>query len=203
MNYFNAGRKRLKTNERIHQQHLDAHHSNIDKNTHQLMIHTITSVYYKEQHKILLFADFSHYDWNTFQTEAVNICDKYDCDYNEEVWGLWENDTDSHQLMCCWCIKTDFCISWLFGACCQTLSGFFSTWKSSHLSYMNHFLPAALNQTAALRFPGFTFWALSKNPVYMKLQQVWKLDSLFYSHCCTNLIWHVWVKTPSLNCKTQ
>lgn len=105
------------------------------------------------------------------------------------------------QLMCCWCIKTDSCISWLFGACCQTPSGFFSTWKSSHLSYMNHFLPAALNQTAALRFPGFTFWALSKNPVCMKLQQVWKFDSLFYSHCCTNLIWHVWVKTPSLNCK--
>lgn len=105
--------------------------------------------------------------------------------------------------MCCWCIKTDSCVSWLFGACCQTPSGFFSTWKSSHLSYMNHFLPAALNQTAALRFPGFTFWALSKNPVYMKLQQLWKLDSLFYSHCCTNLIWHVWVKTQSLNCKMQ
>lgn len=68
---------------------------------------------------------------------------------------------------------------------------------------MNHFLPAALNQTAALRFPGFTFWALSNNPVYMKLQQLWKFDSLFYSHCCTNLIWHVWVKTPSLNCKMQ
>lgn len=160
---MDAGRKRLKTNESIHQQHLDARRSNIDKNT-QLMIHTLSSVYYKNNTKYFYFLILH------ITTETLFKQKLYMFTIMTRFQDCGRVTLKVLQLMCCWCIKTDSCVSWLFGACCQTLSGFFSTWKSSHLSWIISF------QRLWIKLLLWGFQALLSE-LFQRIQFIWNCSS--------------------------